>query len=234
MKNKPYYTRNGINAAVRVAAFLSTVVFAGIVPSARAIPVETVVENVSRRYGELDDFSAGLWLITTSAYIEQETVYKGRLYSRQPNRFRIEYYYPSDQTVVFDGATMYFYVPATNQVIVYPVAGITGDETVESVFAAAKAKYNFEDAGEVVLSNKYETYKLKMTAKSSAATYPTVWVWVDASEWVARRVDLHDYDGNVTSYRLFDFKFNQGYGAGKFAFEVPEGAEVIEAEELGF
>jgi outer membrane lipoprotein carrier protein len=223
-----------VNTAVRVTALLSTVVFGGVVPPARAIEVETIVENVSKRYDELNDFSAGLWLIITSAYIEQETVYKGRLYSRKPNRFRIEYYYPSDQTVVFDGSTIYFYNPATNQVVIYPVEGITGDETVESVFEAAESRYDFEDAGEVTLSGEYKTYKLKMTAKSPSATYSTVWAWVDADGWVARRVDLYDYDGNVTSYRLFDFKFNQGYGAGKFTFEIPEGAEVIRAEELGF
>lgn len=223
-----------VNAAVRVAAFLSAVVFVGIVPPARAIEVETIVENASARYDELDDFSAGLWLITTSAFIEQETVLKGRLYSRKPNRFRIEYYYPSDQTVVFDGTTLYFYNPATNQVVIYPVEGVTGDETVESIFEAAETRYDFEDAGEVTLSGEYDTYKLKMTAKSSLATYPTVWAWIDAEDWVARRVDLYDYDGNVTSYRLFDFKYNQGYGAGKFVFEIPDGAEVIRAEELGF
>jgi outer membrane lipoprotein-sorting protein len=117
---------------------------------------------------------------------------------------------------------------------VYPVEGITGDETVESVFETAETRYDFEDAGEVTLSGKYRTYKLKMTAKSPSATYPTVWVWVDAEEWIARRVDLHDYDGNVTSYRLFDFKFNQGYSAGKFSFKIPDGADVIRAEELGF
>ena len=223
-----------VNAAVRVAAFLSAVVFVGIVPPARAIEVETIVENASARYDELDDFSAGLWLITTSAFIEQETILKGYLYSRKPNRFRIEYYYPSDQTVVFDGTTLYFYNPATNQVVIYPVEGITGDETVESIFEAAETRYDFEDAGEVTLSDEYDTYKLKMTAKSPSATYPTVWAWIDAKEWVARRVDLYDYDGNVTSYRLFDFKYNQGYGADTFVFEIPDGAEVIRAEELGF
>ncbi len=223
-----------VHAAVRVAAFLSAVVFGGIVPPARAIEVETIVENASARYDELDDFSAGLWLITTSAFIEQETVLKGRLYSRKPNRFRIEYYYPSDQTVVFDGTTLYFYNPATNQVVIYPVEGVTGDETVESVFEATETRYDFEDAGEVTLSDEYDTYKLKMTAKSPSATYPTVWAWIDAKEWVARRVDLYDYDGNVTSYRLFDFKYNQGYGADTFVFEIPDDAEVIRAEELGF
>lgn len=222
------------NSAVRAAAFLSVVVTAGITPPAAAIEVETIVENASARYDELTDFSAGLWLITTSAFIEQETVLKGRLYSRKPNRFRIEYYYPSDQTVVFDGTTLYFYNPATNQVVIYPVEGITGDETVESVFEAAKARYDFEDAGEVTLSGDYKTYKLKMTAKSQSAMYPTVWAWIDADEWVARRVDLYDYDGNSTSYRLFDFEYNQGYGAGKFVFEIPDGAEVIRAEELAF
>ncbi|UCE27114.1 MAG: outer membrane lipoprotein carrier protein LolA, partial [Candidatus Coatesbacteria bacterium] len=222
------------NSAVRAAAFLSVVVTAGITPPAAAIEVETIVENASARYDELTDFSAGLWLITTSAFIEQETVLKGRLYSRKPNRFRIEYYYPSDQTVVFDGTTLYFYNPATNQVVIYPVEGITGDETVESVFEAAETRYDFEDDGEVTLSGEYKTYKLKMTAKSSSATYPTVWAWIDAEEWVARRVDLYDYDGNVTSYRLFVFKYNQGYGSGKFVFEIPDGAEVIRAEELAF
>jgi outer membrane lipoprotein carrier protein len=228
MLNKP------INAAFSVAALLSTVVFGGVVPPARAIEVETIVENVSKRYDEMSDFSAGLWLVITSAYIEQETVYKGRLYSRKPNRIRIEYYYPSDQTVVFDGTTLYFYTPSTNQAVVYPVVEVTGDETVESIFELAETRYDFEDAGEVTLSGEYKTYKLKMTARSSSATYPTVWAWIDAEEWVARRVDLYDYDGNVTSYRLFDFKFNQGYGAGKFTFEIPEGAEVIRTEELGF
>jgi len=222
------------NSAVRAAAFLSAGASIVIIPPAAAMDVETIVENASARYDELTDFSAGLWLITTSAFIEQETVLKGRLYSRKPNRFRIEYYYPSDQTVVFDGTSLYFYTPSINQVIIYPVEGITGGETVESVFEAAETRYDFEDAGEVTLSGEYRTYKLKLTAKSPSATYPTVWAWIDAEEWVARRVDLYDYDGNCTSYRLFDFKYDQGYGAGKFVFDIPDGAEVIYAEELGF
>ncbi|MCP4230658.1 MAG: outer membrane lipoprotein chaperone LolA [bacterium] len=216
------------NISIIIAAF---VLFAAAAP-ALAITVDKIVRNVDNRYKSLNAFSASMWLIASSAYLGEET-YKGKIYARHPNNFRLEYTEPMKQTLVFDGSTFWIFTPTTKQVIVYDVSGISGDESVWDMYQMGKEDYTFKLLGKKTLKGDIETYKLKLTAKSSAQTFQTVYIWVDSEEWVSRRVDMIDGEGNSNSYRLFNFDFNPSISASKFTFKTPEGVTEIKAEDIG-
>ena len=95
-----------------------TAILFGVIAPASGITVDKIVRNVDNRYKTLDAFSASMWLIATSAYLGDAT-YKGKIYARHPNNFRLEYYEPMKQTLVFDGSTFWMYTPMTKQVIIY-------------------------------------------------------------------------------------------------------------------
>ena len=209
-----------------------TAILFGVIAPASGITVDKIVRNVDNRYKTLDAFSASMWLIATSAYLGDAT-YKGKIYARHPNNFRLEYYEPMKQTLVFDGSTFWMYTPMTKQVIIYDVTGISGDESVWDMYQMGREDYDFELLGEKTLKGDISTYKLKLTAKSSAQAFQTVYIWVDNEEWVARRIDMIDGEGNSNSYRLFNFDFNPSISAGKFTFKTPEDVTEIRAEDIG-
>ncbi len=215
-----------------ISIIIAAVLFAAAIAPAGAITVDKIVRNVDNRYKSLDTFSASMWLITSSAYLGEET-YKGKLYAKHPNKFRFEYSEPMKQTLVFDGATFYAYTPNTKQVIIYDVTGISGDESVWDMYQSGKEDYDIELLDKVSLKGGIETYKLKLTAKSSRQSFQTIHVWIDSEEWVARRVDMEDGEGNSNSYRLFNFDFNPNISASKFKFKTPEGVSEIRAEDIG-
>jgi outer membrane lipoprotein carrier protein len=206
-------------------------VVAATVP-AFGLTVDDIVRNVDKRYQSLDTFSASMWLIVESAYLGEDT-YKGKLYAKHPNKFRFEYTEPMKQTLVFDGDTFYIYTPNTKQVILYGVTGITGEETVWDMYVSIQKDWDTGSYNVVNLKGGIKTYKLKFTAKSPKQNFQTVYIWVDSEDWVARRVDMMDAEGNSNSYRLFNFDFNPSISASKFTFKTPEGVTEIKAEDIG-
>jgi outer membrane lipoprotein-sorting protein len=53
-------------------------------------------------------------------------------------------------------------------------------------------------------------------------------VWVDRKKWLLLQVEQLEANGNLTTYRLKDHRTNKKIDDEIFAFQVPEGVEVLD------
>lgn len=146
------------------------------------------------------------------------------LYARQPNLLRVEFSEPVAQTVVFDGEFMYAYVAGGDQVTRYAGPGASFLVNLPQTLDALGSDYDVTLAAET----GGRTYELHLDAKTDAAPFRQIRMWIDRRQLVAARADFYDAAGNATSYRLSGYKFNLGLPASRFSFEVPPGVEVVD------
>jgi outer membrane lipoprotein carrier protein len=146
------------------------------------------------------------------------------LYARQPNLLRVEFSRPAEQTVVFDGEFMYSYVAGGEQVVRYAGPGTSFLVNLPQTLDDLSSDYDVTLAAET----GGRTYELHLDAKTEAAPFREIRMWIDRQQLVAVRADFYDAAGNTTSYRLSGYRFNLGLPASRFSFEVPPGAEVVD------
>jgi outer membrane lipoprotein-sorting protein len=83
-------------------------------------------DQVSARYGEVEDYSARITIT------REETVSQGTIEYLLPNRIRIDFSEPEDQVLVSDGELLQVYIPEHNVVLQQPLRR-RSDESLASL-----------------------------------------------------------------------------------------------------
>lgn len=166
---------------------------------------------------------------TTKITITHETVRaRGTALFERPNRFRLEQKTPQPQTVVSDGETLWFYLPARGQVLRDGV-----DNWARSAgFPQGLSPFRLDSAD---LREKYDaalenddpkTPVIRLTPKAAAAPY-RLRVWVDAATGLPVKTELaSDSVSAVTEVKNVKTDFTPGRDA--FRFSPPAGTDVID------
>ena len=74
-------------------------------------------------------------------------------------------------------------------------------------------------------------YLLIMAPANEASVVEQMRVWVDPKRWFLLQVEQREANGNRTAYVLRDHRTNKKIDDEVFAFEVPEGVEVLDTRE---
>ena len=69
---------------------------------------------------------------------------------------------------------------------------------------------------------------LVMLPESNVSVIERMRVWVDRKKWLLLQVEQLEANGNLTTYRLKGHRTNKKIDDKVFAFEVPEGVEVLD------
>ena len=116
---------------------------------------------------------------------------------------------------------------ASRLLIILLVLGLTGCTTIKGWFAGdPKPGDPAELVGEQQLGGT-PVYVLKLTPKEDNAFATAMKIWV-SKDWLIRQVEITDVNGAVTTYRIATIKVDQDIPDAKFAYTVPEKAEVID------
>ena len=170
---------------------------------------------------------------------------KAELWEQMPNKVRAEVLESSEPSLVgtilvSDGANGWFYEPARNLVTVgaveeldtpLPQEILVGlQEVIQDVLNAA----DVELVGEETVAGR-EAYKLEANPKEGAEEqlFPgngTATVWVDKDQWIVLKATYEASAFGQGSMEVQSFELNPGLSADIFAFEVPEGAHVVDVE----
>lgn len=84
----------------------------GKVSAQEILTAENYFDEVSARYGKIQDYTA------TISITQGETIMTGKLYYKNPNLLRIDFTEPEDQVLVTNGVEMTIYIPKYEVILV--------------------------------------------------------------------------------------------------------------------
>ncbi len=194
------------------------------VPSAvMGITGDEIIAEVQERLTDYKTFSARFEKQFYWAVLDKQRNREGRIYLSRPDRFRIEL--QGGDVIVSDGEAIWSYIERNGQVVVGPYEGEV--KTPWEMFFDYSERYTPIAVEENELDGR-SCYLLVMVPENEVSVVERMRVWVDRKKWLLLQVEQLEANGNLTTYRLKDHRTNKKIDAEVFAFQVPEGVEVLD------
>jgi outer membrane lipoprotein carrier protein len=190
-----------------------------------------VAAALQRKIDTIRDFSADFTHQHQSGVLRRKLVEQGSLLVKKPGRMRWEYKSPEKKLFVSDGARIYFYEPATNQVTVSEVPR-EDEATSAALFLAGKGSLTRDFNPSLIEppeATAAGTYTLRLDPKKPQADYDWLEIVADRNTLLIRSLSAAEKDGGRSTFLFSKFKENVGVGDKPFEFQIPRGAEVIHA-----
>ena len=192
--------------------------------------VEEIVKAVEGVYGGVEALQADFVQISRSAALGDEQRQKGRVVVKRPRKMRWEFTTPDRKLVLTDGATMWIWSPADNQVIVYKDFSASGSDVTGLLSDLNKLNELFE-VQLVADEGGDRSYVLDLTPKNAdAGNFKQLRISFTKRKLLVDRVLLTDQFDNVTDLSFTQVRLDASVEDTSFEFQIPAGAEVITPE----
>lgn len=203
--------------------FASSWLGAAFAASPAATPAEELARRIEEHHQKTRDLVARFTQTYRSGLLGRESVERGRLSLKQPDRMRWEYEEPEKKTFVSDGRRFFFYVPADRQVIVKQ----RGDERSlpSQLLSGGEIRTSFEVSLEPESSGGLS--RLRLVPRHDDAEVAEAFLVVDAEARI-RSVEIKDAQGSRSRFDFAEVRENVGLKDTVFEFTMPKGVEVIE------
>ena len=187
------------------------------------ITSDEIIAEVQERLTDYKTFSARFEKKFYWAVLDKQRDREGRIYLSRPDRFRIEL--QGGDVIVSDGEAIWSYIERNAQVVVGPYEGEV--KTPWEMFFDYSERYAPIAVEENELDGR-SCYLLVMAPENEVSVVERMRVWVDRKKWLLLQVEQLEANGNLTTYRLKDHRTNKKIDDEVFAFQVPEGVEVLD------
>lgn len=194
--------------------------------AAKPAAVDGVVEKLQKRYDATKDITANVVQEMDITSFGRKFTSKGKVYFKRPGRMRWEMDNGQRQTIVADGTSLWIYQPSENQVYkapfseafqsTTPVSFLTGIGRISDDFSAVP---DGEDGSLLYL---------KLTPRAGEGI-GVLRLGIDRKTYDILSAEIHDPMGNVTRLQFSNLERDTGVDDALFVFNVPQGAEVVEA-----
>ena len=192
--------------------------------------VDEIVTAVEGVYSEVEALQADFVQVSRSAALGDEQRQKGSVVVKRPRKMRWEFTSPDKKLFLTDGETMWIWSPADNQVIVYKDFSANGSDVTGLLSDLNKLNELFE-VELVADEGDDRAYVLDLTPKNAdAGNFKQLRISFTKRRLLVDRVLLTDQFDNVTDLSFSAVKLDANVDDGSFAFQIPEGAEVITPE----
>jgi chaperone LolA len=186
--------------------------------------VQQITEQLHHRYEMIDDAVAQFEQHVKFGFSNIEQNFSGILKMKKPNCYRIE---SEHQTIVTDGATVWAYSTANNQVLIDKYKENANSISPEQFMLNLPANYyasllgsEKSSAGNIIL--------LKLVPKDDRSFIKSVKISLEEKSWLVRKILIIDVNETETSYIVKDIKLNTNIKEKTFTFDTPAGAEVVD------
>ena len=192
---------------------------------ANAITGGEVVERMQKKLNEYKSFSAAFEKQFYWAALDRRRSREGHLYMRRPGHFRVEL--DNGDSMVADGQTIWSYVERNRQVVISSYDGELRNPW--QIFVDYSDNYVPLAVEETELNGR-SSYMLILgpVNQSEVRSRKRMKVWVDKKKWWLIQIEAVEDNGDITTYTLKNHKENKKIKNNVFAFEVPEGIDVID------
>lgn len=226
-------TRRPVALRRALAAFLiGGACLAG--PAQAGDPVKDLVKKVEARYQKTTDLTAEFAQTTSVRGFASAIKSAGRVYLKRPGKLRWDYLEPTLEQIFVENDKVQFYIPEHKQVLngqlsrmvnsQAPLQLLQGIGRLDEHYLVALMPDGARGNGGLPI--------LSLTLPDGGPDQPRIVIEVDAATHYLRRVELHDVNGNVSTFTFSALKANTGIKDDLFVFTVPQGVEVITAPTL--
>jgi outer membrane lipoprotein carrier protein len=185
---------------------------------------QDVLENVRKKYDSIVDAQVKFSQTITFEVANVEQNATGVLLFKKSHKYRVEF---DDLTIVTDGEIVWKYSIPQKQVLIDRLKIDDLTFSPEQILTGTPTGYTPSVLGKERLG-RTETVVLKLTASREDAFVQSLKLWIDESTWLIKKVDYGDVSGKRTEYTVNDIKINIGLDDSRFAYQVPEGVEVVD------
>jgi outer membrane lipoprotein carrier protein len=226
-------TRRALARSVGLAALVLGTVWLP-APARAGDPVKDLVRMVEARYQKTTDLTAEFSQSTDIKGFAKPLQSSGRVYIKRPGKLRWDYLAPTLEQIFVDNDRVQFYIPEHKQVMVgqlskmansqAPLQLLQGIGRLDRHYLVTAAPHGATGRGGLPLLN--------LTLRDGGPDHPQIVVEVDPGSYFLRRVELHDVNGNVSTFTFSAILENTGINDMLFAFTVPQDVEVVNAPTL--
>jgi outer membrane lipoprotein carrier protein len=214
------------------ALLLAACVGGAVGAAAQAQSAAEIASQVQQKYDSVRDFSADFTHEAESGVLRKKLVERGSVMVKKPGKMRWAYKAPEEKLFVSDGSRMYMHTPADNQVIVSTVPP-DDQATTAVLFLTGKGKLTRDFTVSLTEGAPAGTYVLKLQPKLQERDYDWLQLVVDRSTFQIRSLTAADKQGTRSTFTFSNFKENVGLPDKTFQFNIPRGADVIQAGQPG-
>lgn len=203
-------------------------------PALAGDPVKNLVKKVEARYQKTTDLTAEFAQTTSVRGFASAIKSAGRVYLKRPGKLRWDYLEPTLEQIFVENDKVQFYIPEHKQVLNGQLSKMTNSQAplqllqgigrLDEHYLVTLTPDGAKGNGGLPL--------LSLTPPEGGPDQPRIVVEVDAATHFLRRVELHDVNGNVSTFTFSAIKANTGLKDELFVFTVPKGVEVITAPTL--
>ncbi len=190
---------------------------------------EKLALRIEKRYNSLRTLYTSFEQETKSPDFATTRKFKGKMYLKNPNKFRIEL---SSQVAVSDGKYIWIYSEENQQVTKNLVEKSSKFFRPNDYLFDFRKNYNYKLEGEEKVA-KSDCYKMVYTSKNKDEFFEKITVFFDKKTLLARRIEYQDQNDNYTTLNFQDIKVDLKLSDSRFVFEPPKGVELVDLTELG-
>ena len=164
---------------------------------------------------------------TKSEIFSTERKIRGKMYLKNPDKFRIDN--PS-QSIVTDGKLLWLFSEKNKQVTIHNL------KKSKKIFKPHDYIYNFREnykpqMGEDEMIDKRTCFKLILTPKEKDLFVTHMTLWIDKKNLLVRKLEYQDMNDNWVSLVFDRIKINSDLEDSQFVFIPPENIEVVDLTE---
>jgi outer membrane lipoprotein carrier protein len=191
---------------------------------AEAITGDEIVIRVQKTFEKATALSASFQQTFLWKLAGRQQQSHGTILIKKPGMLRFE---TDQQIIVSDGATSWTYSPEHHQVIIAPYRESDATLSPKAFLLEYSVNYQTEYIGEESVKRR-PCYIVKLVPKGEGEDITEIKVWVDKRQWVTRKVEYTDINGNISSYIISRVRINPKLEPSAFRFDIPKGAEVVD------
>jgi outer membrane lipoprotein carrier protein len=189
-------------------------------------PAQEVAAALQRKYDTIRDFTADFVHQSEGGVLRKKQTESGTVQVKKPGKMRWDYKKPEPKLFVADGAQIYLYVPADNQVIITPVPK-DDQATTAVLFLVGKGNLVRDFTVTYAQGGTADTYALRLQPKLPDRDYDWLQIVVDRRTLQIRSLSAADSQGGRSTFQFSNFKENAGVSDKVFEFKIPRGADVV-------
>jgi outer membrane lipoprotein carrier protein len=184
---------------------------------------KSAARRVDQHYNALNSVRMDFQESLASAGIQRKE--SGTLELKKPGKMRWDYTTPQTKLFVSDGKTAYFYVPGERQARKAPVKKLDDLQSpLRFLLGKSKLESELEDI-------QMEGNVLSGVPKHLKDRVSRVWLTITPANQIERIV-IEEIDGSRTEFAFSNMQENVRLADSRFKFQVPEGVEMVQAQEL--
>ncbi|KPK99330.1 MAG: hypothetical protein AMJ91_08175 [candidate division Zixibacteria bacterium SM23_73_3] len=188
---------------------------------------EELALKVEEKYRSIKDLSMNFTKTLKSEIFETQKETKGKMYLKNPEKFRIE---TKEEIIVTDGKFLWTYSEQNEQVIKSRLDRSKNIFKPNQYLSNFRKEYNAKLTGEEKI-DKTKCYKLVLTPKKEDTFITRMIIWIDRKSLLAKKLEYKDSNDNQITLVFDRIKINKGIKDSKFIFKAPEGVEEVDLTE---